>query len=134
MTTGELDEVTDLLYGEGIPMPGLEMPQEEAVRITRKHFPWFEYCLVRDWVWVDLDVTPEQLAELARTQRQPAILYAHTVIYDSSRRWDCGDFVRTSPLHRFEDDFIFATLNSAYLLLGDGVRKRATLETVCRIF
>lgn len=133
MGAGDLAEVIDLLYGQGIPMPGVELSQEEAIRNARKHFPWFEFCLVRDWVWIDLDVTREQREELARTQRQPAIIYAHTVIYDSSRRFDCGDFVRTSPLYRFEDNFIFATLNSAYLLLGDGVRKRATLEAVGRI-
>lgn len=130
----ELQEVTDLLYGGGIPMPGSEVTQEEAVRIVSKRFPFSEYCLVRDWIWVDLDVSPEQRAELSKTQRQPVIIYAHTVIYDSARRWDCGDFVRTSPLYKFEEGYIFLTLNSAYILLGDGLRKRATLETVGRIF
>ena len=115
-------------------MSGLELTQDEAVRITRKHFPWFEYCLVRDWVWIDLDVTRGQREELARTQRQPAVIYAHTVIYDSSRRFDVGDFVRTSPLYKWEEGFIFATLNSCYLLMGDGVRKRATLDTVASLF
>lgn len=134
MQTGALDEVADLLYGDsGITMPGLEMPQDEAVRIARKHRPWLEYCLVRDWIWIDITVSPEQRAELAKTQLQPSIIYAHTVIYDSARRWDLGNYVRTSPLHRWEEGFIFATLNSAYLLLGDGVRKRATLETIGRL-
>lgn len=130
----ELQEVTNLLYGDGIPMPGSKVTQEEAVRIVSKRFPFSEYCLVRDWIWVDLDVSPEQRAELSKTQRLPVIIYAHTVIYDSSRRWDCGDFVRTSPLYKFEEGYIFLTLNSAYILLGDGLRKRATLETVGRIF
>ena len=62
------------------------------------------------------------------------LAYAHAVIYDSSRRWDVGDFVRTSYLHAFHDGFMFQTLNTVYILLGDGVRKRATLETVGRIF
>lgn len=129
-----LTDLTQLLYGEGTPMPGLEISHDEAVRVMRKHFRWFEYCLVRDWIWIDMDVTPEQEAELVRTQRKPAIIFARTVIYDSSRRFDVGDFVRTSPLHRFEEGFIFATLNSAYLLLGDGTRKRASLETVASLF
>lgn len=129
-----LHDLSELLYGEGTPMSGLELTQDEAVRITRKHFPWFEYCLVRDWVWIDLDVTRDQREGLARTQRQPAIIYAHTVIYDSSRRFDVGDFVRTSPLYKWEESFIFATLNSCYLLMGDGVRKRATLDTVASLF
>lgn len=129
-----LQQVTDLIYGEGTPMPGVEVPQVDAVRIMRKHFPYFEYCIVRDWSWVDLDLTPEQVAAFARTQRKPSLIFAHTVIYDSSRRFDVGDLVRTSPLYRWEEGFIFATLNSAYILLGDGVRKRANLETVAGFY
>jgi len=37
-------------------------------------------------------------------------------------------------MYQFEAGFIFATLNSAYLLMGDGVRKRATLEAVASFF
>lgn len=130
----ELKEVTDLLYSTGVPMQGSEINQEEAVRIVRERFPHSEYCQVRDWIWIDLDVSPEQLTELAKTQRKPALIYAHTVIYDSSRRWDVGDFVRTSLLHAFHYGFIFQTLNTVYILQGDGVRKRAALDTVGRIF
>ena len=133
-TSSDLQEVADLLYGEGMPMPGVEMAQEEAIRIVRERFPNSEYCLVRDWIWIDLPVSPEQLAALTRTQRQPVLVYAHNVIYDSSRRWDVGDFVRTSYLHAFHDGFIFQTLNTVYILLGAGVRKRVPLETVGRIF
>lgn len=130
----ELQEITDLLFSTGIPMPGSMVDQAEAIRIVRERFPHSEYCLVRDWIWIDLYVTPAQCSELERTLRQPVLACAHTVIYDSSRRWDVGDFVRTSYLHAFHDGFMFQTLNTVYILIGDGVRKRATLETVGRIF
>lgn len=129
-----LEEVTELLHGDGIPMPGAQVSQEEAVSIVRERHPYAEYCLVSKWRWIDLDVTPEQRRELARTNRQPVVIYAHTVIYDSQRRWDVDDFVRTSYLHKFEDGFIFQTLNTIYILMGDGVRTRASLETLGRIF
>lgn len=130
----ELHEITDLLYGDGIPMSGSKVGQEEAVRIVRERHPYAEYCLVSRWRWIDLDVTQEQRSELIRTNRQPAVIYARNVIYDSQRRWDVGDFVRTSYLHKFEDGFIFQTLNSIYILVGDGARKRASFETLGRIF
>lgn len=130
----ELHEITDLLCSDGVPMPGAEVNQEEAVRIVRERHPYAEYCVVSSWRWIDLDVTPEQRTELAKTNRQPVVIYAHTVIYDSQRRWDVGDFVRTSYLHQFEDGFIFHTLNSIYILIGDGIRTRASLETLGRIF
>lgn len=130
----ELQELTDLLFSTGIPMPGSMVDQAEAIRIVRERFPYSEYCLIQDWIWIDLDVSAEQLEALEKTRRQPVIVCAHTVIYDSNRRWDVGDFVRTSPLHAFHDGFMFQTLHTIYILLGDGVRKRATLETVGRIF
>ena len=115
-------------------MPGSKVGQEEAVRIVRERYPYAEYCLVSKWRWIDLDVTQEQRDELGRTNRQPVVIYADNVIYDSQRRWDVDDFVRTSYLHKFEDGFIFQTLNTIYILMGDGVRTRASLETLGRIF
>ncbi|OGQ50655.1 MAG: hypothetical protein A3J24_04415 [Deltaproteobacteria bacterium RIFCSPLOWO2_02_FULL_53_8] len=130
----ELNETLDLLYGHGIPMSGAQVRQDEALSIVRERYPYSDYCIVSEWQWIDLDASPEQLQELARTHRKPVVIYAHTVIYDSRRRWDVGDFVRTSFLHKFEDGFMFHTLNGIYVLIGNGIRKRAYLETVGRIF
>jgi len=130
----ELNGVDGLLFGAGVPMAGLEMSDEEAIECVRKRFRFAEYCLVRDWIWAELDVTEEQRAFLEKTRRQPVVVYAHTVIYDSARRWDVGDFVRTSPLHQFHDGFLFETVRTVYVLLGDGIRKRVALEEVGRIF
>ncbi|TXH89528.1 MAG: hypothetical protein E6Q71_03915 [Pseudomonas sp.] len=129
----DLQTITELLYGPGQPMPGSAMTDEQALVFARKRFPHSEFCLVRHWRWIDLDVSDAQRVELEKTQRQPVILYAHGVVYDSSRRWDVGDVVRTSPLSVFEEGFLFRTLNSTYLMLGDGQRKSAALETVGRI-
>ncbi len=130
----ELDAMTDLLYGPGELMAGSEMSNEEAMAYAHNHFPYGNFCLVREWIWIDLEANEAQRAELVRTQRQPVMLYAHGVIFDSERRWDIGDFVRTSPLYAFEKGFHFKTLNSTYLLLGAGTRKHAKAETVARIF
>lgn len=130
----DLHAVTDMLYGPGQPMSGSAMTNEQALKLMQSRRLMTGYCLVRDWQWLDLGVTDEQRELLEKTRRQPVIIYAHTVIYDSARRWDVGDFVRTSPLVSFDDGFLFRTLNSVYVLLGDGLRKRAALETVGRIF
>ena len=129
----DLQAISDLLHGPGEPMTGSTMTDEQALAFARERFPYSEFCLVRHWRWIDLDVSDAQRVELEKTQRQPVILYAHGVVYDSARRWDVGDVVRTSPLCSFEDGYLFRTLNSVYLLLGDGQRKRAPLETVGRI-
>lgn len=115
-------------------MPGSEMTDEQAMAYAQKTFPRGDYCLVREWIWINLDVSDQQRAELAKTKRLPVIIYANGVVFDSNRRWDVGDFVRTSPLHAFEKGFHFKTLNSTYLLLGAGVRKLANAESVAHIF
>ena len=128
-----LGALVGLAPGSGLPMSGSSMSDQEALSYARKHFTHGSFCLVRNWLWLDLDAPTEILQSLAASQRQPAIIYADTVIYDSERRWDVGDFVRTSPLHHFADDFLFSTLNTAYLLLGPGQRKRTSIENVARI-
>lgn len=125
--------LTELLYGPGEPMPGSMMTDERALAFSREILCNSEFCLVRQWRWIDLDVSEDQRGELKKTQRLPVMLYANHVVYDSARRWDIGDVVRTSFLSSFDHGFLFRTLNTAYLLLGDGQRKRATPETVGRI-
>lgn len=129
----DLSPLAELFPGISLPMLGNSMSDEEALNYARKHFPHGSFCLVRNWLWLDLDAPKEIHQNLAASQLQPAIIYADTVIYDSERRWDVGDFVRTSPLHRFTDDFLFCTLNTTYLLLGPGQRKRTSIEKVACI-
>lgn len=127
------NQLTTLLYGPGDVVPGSSMTDEEALAYARKEYAHWVFCLVRDWIWVDLDVSEDQRLHLAQTQRQPALIYAHSVVYDSARRWDVGDFVRTSLLSQFTDGFQFITLNSVYLLLGPGIRKQSSPEILSSI-
>ena len=129
----ELDSLSNLFNGDGEVMTGSPMTDEQALNFMRDLRLNTEYCLVRDWIWIDLNVTPAQLAELGKTRRQPAVIFAHSVIYDSAKCWDVGNLVRTSPLHEFRNGFLFQTLNSVYVLLGDGLRKRAAVDTVGQI-
>ena len=122
--------VTDLLYGPGQPMPGSTMTDDEALDYARKNYPEGNYCLVREWILIDLVVSEEQLALFTTSKLEPAIIYAHSVVFDNQRRWDVGDFVRTSPLHEFKEGFQFSTRHSTYLLLGPGTRKRASIDTI----
>ncbi|WP_417315951.1 DUF6957 family protein [Cycloclasticus pugetii] len=130
----DLSDMYELMHGPGEVMKGSTMSNEEAMAYFQRLRTYQPHCFVRDWIWIDLTLTDAQRRVLEETRRQPVILYAHRVIYDSSRRFDVGDFVRTSPLLAFEDGWQFSTVNSIYVLLGDGLRKRASLETVGRIF
>jgi len=104
--------------------------RRRGAQLCQKNFLYGNFCLVRDWLWLDIETTDAQRQALEKTQRQPALIYAHQVVFDSERRWDVGDFVRTSLLHQFSEGFHFRTLNSVYLLLGPGTRKPASADTI----
>ena len=55
-----LREITELLYVAGVPMPGSPMSDEEALSYARKKFPFGNFCLVRDWLWLDIETTDAQ--------------------------------------------------------------------------
>lgn len=131
----DLEKVMDLLHGSGEVMPGIDMTVEEALERARgkEEFRDLPYCIVRDWIWIDL-IVPDQLAYAWAGKLQPVMLYAHCVLYDSNQRFNPGDWVRTSPLIAFTDDCFFRSRNTLYVLVGNGTRKRAELSTVASIF
>ena len=126
--------ITELLHGGGIAMLGHELSDEEAIASVRHRFRYASYCLVRQWIWIDLVMPEAVLEDLKRSGRQPVMLYAHEVVSDSQRRFQPGDWVRSTPLVSFSDGCFFQTLNTVYVLLGNGVRKTAELSTVIKVF
>ena len=129
-----LGAVTELLHGAGATMRGYECSDDEAVIRVHELFPDKSFCLVRDWIWIDLIMPKSVHVERERTAHQDVILYAHQVVLDSRCRFFPGDWIRTSPLIALTDDCFFETGNTVYVLLGNGTRKTAELSTVNMIF
>lgn len=132
----ELDKVASMLFGPGKVMPGIDMTWEQARdRVeASNHSVWVPYRIVKDWVWNDLTLSTAQQEQFRAAGLQPVILYSHSVLYDSARRFDVGDWVRTTPLVSFSDGCFFQTRNTLYVLVGDGLRKQTELSTVMSLF
>ncbi|MGK9066606.1 DUF6957 family protein [Stutzerimonas chloritidismutans] len=130
----QLNTVHALLYGPGAPMLGHEATEVEIIARVRELFPGLSYCLVRHWIWIDLDISDAAREELKKAQRQPVMLYAHEVVFDSLGRFNKGDWVRSTPLLRFTEGGFFQTQNTVYVLLGHGKRERAEPSTVASIY
>tara|TARA_R110000850_G_scaffold274853_1_gene413089 strand:+ start:765 stop:1178 length:414 start_codon:yes stop_codon:yes gene_type:complete len=129
----DLKEMTDLLYGEGEPMRGGNLTLEEA-RVQGKDFANYKpYRIVRDWIWADLDVNEKIIKDLETRDLKPVMVYAHDVMYDSTHRFDPGNWVRTTPLVKFTPPCFFETQNTVYILIGDGKRKTATVQALMSI-
>lgn len=126
----DLSTVTNIVYGEGVPMPGCQLSDSEAIEWARDKYPNCEICVVRDWRWLDIEVSEEAKAGLHRRGIEPALVYANNVVHDTRRRWALGSWVKTSLLHRYHGDGAFLTLNTMYVLLGEGVRLTTTPEAL----
>ncbi|MCY1283398.1 hypothetical protein D9M70_322770 [compost metagenome] len=53
-------------------MPGSPMSDEDALSYARKNFPYGNFCLVRDWMWLDIETTDAQRHALEKAQCQSA--------------------------------------------------------------
>lgn len=130
----DLKEMTDLLYGEGEPMQGGTLTLEEAKEQGEAFAKYMPYCIVRDWIWADLDIDDKIIKDLETRNIKPVMVYAHHVMYDSSRRFESGDWVRTSALIKFTPPCFFETRNTVYILVGEGKRKTTSFEAIMSIF
>lgn len=128
----ELNAVMDLLYQGGTPMQSCEMSEQEAIALVETNAPHKPWCIVKNWIWVDLQMPPHTTVQVAGNS--PVMLYAHYVINDSRGRFNRGDWVRSTPLLTFSEGCLFETRNTVYVLTGEGTRKTAELSTIMKIF
>lgn len=67
-------------------MRGIEIDVLEAIEITKERYAGRSFCIVSEWVWVDLDA-PDLVNEgLAAQGKKPVMLLAFNVLFDSMGR------------------------------------------------
>jgi hypothetical protein len=99
-----------------------ESDVQEMIAHVKKILPDRPYCAVRHWCWADVDIDPRQAEEVRQAGVKPAFVYANYIIDDESGRWNVGLSVRTTLLVELHKGCIFATRNTAYILVGPGTR------------
>jgi len=129
----DLKEMTDLLYGEGEPMQGGNLTLEEAIEQGQVFAKYKPYRIVRNWIWADLEMDDKIVKDLERRDLKPVMIYAHEVMYDSSQRFELGNWVRTTPLTKFTPPCFFETRNTLYILVGEGKRKATSMDAIMSI-
>jgi len=92
----------------------------KMIMYVKEHLPDYHYCLVSDWVWIDINVTPEHTERFMERGIKPCFVYAHRVIDDEAQR--SFKSVRTTFLQNFQQNCIFLSRNTAYILLRPGTR------------
>jgi hypothetical protein len=130
MTKDEYKEQGELLYGSGEPLVGSEESDEALIELVKTRFPNKPYCLVEDWILAQVDVTEDELKKIHAFGQLPMVVFADNVIFDSERRFDVGDWVRSTFATSFQDGFLFETRNTIYVLCGNGHEKSVSLKTI----
>ena len=121
-----LEEISQLLYGAGEEVAGWCGTQDELIAFAANACPGKAFCVVKQWILIDLTVTPAEKEKLTRLGLLPATLFAHEIALDSKGRFQAGMWVR-SNFGISSSPYMFETKKTVYLLLGPGLRKEASI-------
>lgn len=124
----DLLRLQQLLSGQGEIINRCDLSVEDATDFVQRNFAEYSYCLVREWVLLELERCGEQYDALRSRGVEPVLVFARNVVFDSRERFNPGDWVRSTFLLRYEDEGLFFTRNTLYVLLGTGTRQRITLS------
>ena len=124
-----LNEISQLLYGTGDESPGWQNSEEELISLAANTFPGKAFCVVKQWILIDLTVTPAEKEKLTGLGLLPATIFAHEIVLDSKGRFQPSMWVRSNFGKSFTEGCMFETKSTVYLLLGPGQRKEASIGT-----
>lgn len=122
------------LYGPSEPRNGSMGSYETLTGLVQTLYPRKPYCMIEGWTIFRVDFTEDELKRIHSEGQLPLIVFAQNVVFDSERRFDVGDWVRSTFAVSFEEGFLFETRNTIYVLMGPGDEKLASLKTVLSFF
>ena len=122
-----LNEISQFLYGAGEEIPGWLGSQEDLISLAAKMFPGKAFCVVKQWILIDLTVTPVEREKLTSLGLLPMTLFAHEIVLDSKGRFQPAMWVRSNFGKSFTEGCMFETKSTVYLLCGGGLRKEASI-------
>ncbi|WP_325437441.1 DUF6957 family protein [Pseudomonas nitroreducens] len=119
------------LEGVMTPTEGCSLPSEEAIYLAKSLHPSKRYCLVLDWVLIDVD-----MAEGRKLPDgfMPTVVYSPNILEDEAGRFPRGGWVRSTFEVSFQEGCLFETKNTIYVLMGSGARTRCDWGTLGRLF
>lgn len=130
----------DTLYPEelfgspGLVLAGSLDSRETLARDVSQRFPLKPFCLVEKWTIFRAALTPGEIAKVHAANHLPLFVHAHKVVEDSRGRYQAGDWVRSSMCISFDEEVMFETKNTVYVLMGPGHEQLASLRTIFSFF
>ena len=114
----------------GIPEGDIEHWKEKLTS-SREHK---KIRFVSEWIWWDIIVDESSKKIISKHCLKPAAIYSHNLIWDEIGGFSPGFSVKTSLLERFEEDALFITRNTTYVLVGPGYRANISASDYSNIY
>lgn len=121
--------IEDVLYGPAQMLGGSRLEDDELIELACEEFEGRPFCIVRNWMVLDLLLPEAQESEIRGQGLQPSVLYVHQVVFDSKARFSNGDSFITSYQKDIHGCF-FESKDKLYILAGRGARKHVSLPAV----
>jgi hypothetical protein len=124
----DLARLEQLVSGQGECVNGCDLSAEDAAIFVQNKFSHYSFCLVQNWTLLELEACDGECDALRSRGLEPMVVYARSVVLDSRERFNPGDWVRSSFQMSYDDEGLFFTKNTLYVLLGNGSRQKITLR------
>jgi hypothetical protein len=125
----ETELVADLLYGPARTLGGSRLDDVELIKLACEEFEDRSFCVVRNWMVLDLMLPESQENEIKKQGLHPTVLFVHQTVFDSEARVSAGEGFITGYQKDFHGCF-FESKDTLYILAGRGSRKHASLPAV----
>ena len=126
-------DLSELLCSAGSLASGFTGDVEEGEQEAILAFPNKPFCLVRNWRLIEIEVSDAYKTALASDGLSPFVLYASDVVSHGTGKRQTGDWVRTTFQQSLTQGFLFESVNTVYVMLGSGVRIKASADAVLAI-
>ena len=121
--------LSDLLFGSARILGGSKLEDDELIELAADIFTEKPFCIVRQWMLMDVMLPESQEQEVKARGLGATILYAQSAIYDSQSKLQPGDSVLSDFQSGFEE-CIFESKDVLYILAGRGARKHVSAPAV----
>lgn len=130
-----IQKISDFFNESGEPslLGCNESDVERLVSLCESKHSTKGICTVKNWAIVDCEFDDVSRAHFHAKGVQPTVLHTNHVLWDKCQRWPPGSFASSSLLVSIEQNCLFITKNTVYVLVGEGHRKLIAPALLCAI-
>ncbi|EUB86990.1 DUF6957 family protein [Pseudomonas sp. GM30] len=117
--------IEDVLYGPALMLGGSRLENDELIKLAREEFDGQPFCIVRNWMMLDILLPENEERDVRKRGLQPTVLLVHEAVFDSEGRIAARDSFITG----FQKDYYGCFLESEetlFILAGRGFRKHVS--------